>query len=197
MDRVDAVFDQPHAELRAVLRGQAVGQVLVGRDPVDDREVGADLGADGVHDVEGEAGPPLGVTTVFVGAVVGVWRQELVDQVAVGAVHLDGVNACFLTPARAGGELGHEFADLGGGQLAGHHLYDAAGDRRRCHQRGTGIQRVRLSAAVQELDRDPASGVVYGIGKLTQAWDRLVSVATQLPRRNLAPLVDEGAAGDV
>ena len=35
------------------------------------------------------------------------------------------------------------------------------------------------------------------IGKLTQAWDRLVSVATQLPRRNLAPLVDEGAAAGV
>ena len=60
---------------------------------------------------------------------------------------------------------------------------------------GAGIALAGL--AVQELDRDPASGVVYGIGKLTQAWDRLVSVATQLPRRNLAPLVDEGAAGDV
>ena len=68
-------------------------------------EVVADLGADGADDFEHEAGAVLERAAVFVLAVVDRRAEELGDQVAVGAVQLDAVEAGLARAPRALGEV--------------------------------------------------------------------------------------------
>jgi hypothetical protein len=73
----------------------AVAGVVRRRDgrQADADAAGADLGHHGIDHLEREAGAVLDRAAVFVGALVGAVAQELVDQVAVGAVDLDAVEA--------------------------------------------------------------------------------------------------------
>ena len=66
--------------------------VVGGRD-ADADPVAADRLGDGPGHLDREAGVGLGGAAVRVGAGVGGLAQELVDQVAVGGVHLDAVEA--------------------------------------------------------------------------------------------------------
>jgi hypothetical protein len=61
------------------------------REAVDDRKVRPDRGPDRGHHLGRESGARLQRTAVAVGAVIGLGPEELVEQVAVGAVDLDGV----------------------------------------------------------------------------------------------------------
>jgi hypothetical protein len=56
---------------------------------------------------------------VLVGAPVQFGRQELADQVAMGAVQFDPVEAGLLGALRGGDEVGHHLLDLGGGEGPG------------------------------------------------------------------------------
>lgn len=59
--------------------------------------------ADAAHDLHQEVGPVLQTPAPLVGAQVGDWGQELPDQVAVGGVDLDTVEADLLiTPVIRG-----------------------------------------------------------------------------------------------
>ena len=51
------------------------------------------LGADGVNDFERQPGAVFEAAAVVVGALVGERREKLVEQVAVGGVDLDEVEA--------------------------------------------------------------------------------------------------------
>ena len=105
---------------------QAGGEVLLLplRDAQDDRIVRADLGADGFQDVGGEAAAlGDGRAAVAVVAAVDALPEELVDQVAVGAVELDGVEAHAL---RVPGGLGE------GGRWRRRHLPGSSARRTVC-----------------------------------------------------------------
>jgi len=56
--------------------------------------VGRPLGADGVNDFKGQAGAVLKTAAVGIGALVGEGREELVEEIAMGGVDLDKVEAC-------------------------------------------------------------------------------------------------------
>jgi hypothetical protein len=65
------------------------------------------------------AKPVVNGAAPLVGALVRSRGQELVDQVAVGAVHFDAVEACLDRVARRGGEVHDGLPNLVGGQLRG------------------------------------------------------------------------------
>ena len=107
------------------LRGVGVGDahVAAARGQVHADAVGTpDLG-DGIDGFEHEAGAVFDGAAVGVGAVVGAGLQELVDEVAVGAVELDAVEAGSLGVLRAAFVVGDGAADLldaeGAGRLKG------------------------------------------------------------------------------
>ena len=95
------------------LRGQADGGLDVdsalgpvsGGDPQQQRHGLGDHVADGVDDGEHQPVPSRLVPAPGVGAVVGQRALELVQQVAVGAVHFNGVEAGVDGPHGGGGEV--------------------------------------------------------------------------------------------
>ena len=97
VEGVDAGRGQRGQDRLQLLRGLGEPRVVVLLLPLrvaeDHREVGRDGRADRGHDLGGELRAGHGVAAVGVGPAVGALPQELVDQVAVGAVQLDAVEA--------------------------------------------------------------------------------------------------------
>ena len=122
VDRIDAGLDQPLAHLHGVLEGVAR------RPPPEERhrivvidradlhlqvEVVADARRGSrLNDLEDEARAVLERAAVVVLPVVDGRAQELRDQVAVGAVQLDAVEAGLAGAPRAVGEVLHDLVDL-------------------------------------------------------------------------------------
>ncbi len=95
-------------------------------DPDDEREVGRPL-ADRLDDLGTEARPIVAVPIV---APVRLGREELLHEVAVGAVELDGIESGRRGAVRGGSERGHHLLDLDGRELARGDVHmHARGDR--------------------------------------------------------------------
>ncbi|CAM5714575.1 hypothetical protein SCANM63S_03378 [Streptomyces canarius] len=152
---LDGLAERDHL----VQRGAARDQVQHGQ-PVDDDEVLADGLAYPPDDLDGEPHPVLVGAAPAVRAPVRPHRDELVDQVALGAHDLDAVVAGL--PGEAGGArvVLDGALDVGVGQLAGHEGADGRLERARRDE----VLVVGVAAEVQDLHRDPAALAVHGLG---------------------------------
>ena len=140
-------------------RGAAGHQVQHG-EAVDEDEVGADALAGTADDLQREADPVLVRAAPAVGAVVGGARDELVDEVALGAHDLDAVVPGGLRELGRPYEVLDGLLDLGVGQGVRDEGADGGLDGARRDQVGV----VRVPAEVQDLHRDPAALGVHGVG---------------------------------
>ncbi len=131
------------------------------RHPVHHDEVVADGLAYALDDLDREAHAVLGAAAPPVRTVVGARRQELVDQVALGAHDLDAVIA---GPPRELGRVG-EVRD-GPVDLLGRHRLGLAHrrDRRRLGRRRALERVVAVAPGVQQLHRDLAVVLVHRVG---------------------------------
>ena len=176
VDLLDEVFQQ----LKRVVERVAAGHALVGGQAEDDGEVLADLLAHGVEHHAREAGAVLWAAAEFVGAVVHRGGEELAQQVAVAAVHLDGVEAGDLRAARCLAVLAGDGFQL----LARERARRGAAGFRREIRRGNGLH-ARAAfhgrrAGVVDLHRDAGAVAVQRFGELVEARDVAVVVDAQL-----------------
>nr|GEU28584.1 hypothetical protein [Tanacetum cinerariifolium] len=100
VDHVDAALLEHFTHRLRLLDGKAARHPVGGRDAHADRAVGRKRGAHGVEHLERKAGAVFQRAAVFVGAQVRQRREELVQQVAVRGMDLDGVDADVRRPAR-------------------------------------------------------------------------------------------------
>ncbi len=204
MEGIGAGVDEGHQDGGELVGGVGDAGVVVGGlplgQPQHDREAGGDLGADGGDDLGGEAGAGLEVAAVGVGAAVGGRPEELVDEVAVGAVELDAVE----TEALGGGRRGGERLDDGVDVLQRHLPARARGAVQSqsggADGGGVGVGRfagVADHADVLELRHDQPARRVDGLDDPGPAGVRVLAVQARhlvvLPGRRVA---DVGAAGD-
>jgi hypothetical protein len=177
-----------------------------GRD-ADAGAIGPDLLGDRLGHLDDEPGAVLDRAAVGVGAVVGVRRQELVQQVPVGGVDLHPVGTGRDGSGGGAAEILHRLADLGSGQCARHrcglragggdHVL-ACGDGRRRHGQAVvrGVVRVADPADVHELDEQVAAAGVHGVGDGAPSRDVLGGVDAGGAEVALAVVGRLGALGD-
>jgi hypothetical protein len=138
--------------------------------------------ADRLDHLEHQAGAIFQRAAVGAGALVAAVAQELVEQVAVGAMHLDTVEAGGLGVLGRRAEAGDdarqfrvvEYARHDVGLLALRCMHGIVGDRQ-----GAGTdwlfavveQRMAGAAAVPDLQEDAAAGRMHGIGDQLPAGD--------------------------
>ena len=169
---------------RLVLLEHAL-DVVGGRD-ADADLVGADRLGHGTGHLDREAGVRGRRAAVRVGAGVGGLAEELVDQVAVGRVHLDAVETGLDRVAGGGDELLDDAGDLVGLERArGRHVDLAVGGDHLAvggqGARGDGLEAalvvgVRDPADVHQLGDDVAASGVDGVGDLAPAGELLGGV---------------------
>ena len=111
-------------------------QQFVDGDPAGDRAAVADRILDLLDELAQQAAAVLDGTAVGIGAAVHAVAQELVEQVAVGVMDLDAVEARLLGEARAADvfrdDAGHPDFEIAGGGTAACDLYNPAGGVARC-----------------------------------------------------------------
>ena len=112
----------------AVLLSDAVGQIVAAVHADRDWELRAAISLDAHDDLRDKAHPALKTAAVFVGALVGVGREELADQIAVCGVDLDAVDAGLLGDHCSGDEFADHCLNFFSGQRAGLFADDFAGD---------------------------------------------------------------------
>jgi len=196
LEHVDVLGVELCDDIQGLLLGETaaleVGQVQLDREDL----VGPDRDADRARDLEQEPPPTLGVAAPFVVALIGRRREELGDEVAVGTVQLDAVEARFDDDPGGLGEPRDQLEDLLPGErprLRGSGM--VAGDRARCDHAG-GQADKRLSPGVVDLD-DCRRASRLGGGRPPAERREVPFVfdhdVARLPDR---PAVDHDVAGD-
>ena len=80
-------------QYRDLVPGTAAFNQIEHRQPVNDDEFATHCLARAAHDVDGETNPILERAAPFVVTKISLWRDELIDQVALGPHDLDTVIA--------------------------------------------------------------------------------------------------------
>ena len=128
--------------------------------------------ADRGHDLAGEAGPVLQAAGPVVLAAVELRAQERRQQVVVGEVDLDGVEAGLGHERRPAGVVHGDPLDLGLGDRSGHLHRDRVDLPRRRQRRHAVLGGVGHRPGVAELAGDEGALVVDGVDQPTQAGHR-------------------------
>ena len=162
-------------------------------DAAEDGHVAAGLPADVLDYEPGQAHAVLEAAAELVGTLVGAGGDEGADEVAVGAVDLDHVDAGQLSAAGGVAIALDELVDF----LSGHGLGDlaagAGGDGGGGLQGVAGELAVALGAGVLELDADLGAVGVAAVGDGLEAGDDGVVKEAGLAGAALGLLVDDGA----
>src|SRR6185503_19631864 len=145
----------------------------------------------GLDDLDDEARPVVERSAVFVLTVVDGRTQKLRDEVTVGAVELDAVEASLARPPRALGKRGDHFLDVGSRHpialepverifLVGRAL--ALGELQ--------VGDIALPPAVTELHDESAVVRVNGLADFAPEWNPIVLVNRRVVRNDAAAGVD-------
>ena len=188
--------------LGQVPRGLAGVLHPLGRGDADEQGHGlGDNGADGLGDLDQNAGAVLERAAVVVGALVGDGAQKLGNQVAVCAVDLDHVEAG-LDGADGGGLPGlDELLDLGDGHLLGVRVGGlvVADGRRTPHVLGPAalLGGSHLGLAALQVPGRLGAGLAAGVGELDAGLLalRVDVVDDALEGRDLGILPETGVLG--
>jgi hypothetical protein len=101
VNEIDAVLAQELGELDGFIDGPAAGDPVGGGDADKERQMMRPLGADCVNDSEKQADSILKAAAIGIRTLVGERREELVEQITVGSMNLDHIEASLEGAARS------------------------------------------------------------------------------------------------
>ena len=162
--------------LAALAGGQPAGGEFLGADTDSHRQAVSDLGPHRLEHLQRQPAAVLQRAAIAVGATVAEPRQELAQQVAVGQVHLQ--------PVEAGGDEAPGGAAVAIGQLGDvaarhgvrHDPAGGVGHRRRRPEFPVGGERVALAAQVRELAEDGGTFRLHHLSHAGVGRDAVVAV---------------------
>ena len=174
VDVVDLPGGLDHAgHGHGVVDPRAALDELVTADAHAEGPVAADGGADGVDDLEQQAGPVGQRPAVGVGAAVGGGGEEAAHDRGVGALELDAVEPPGHAVGGDGGVAVDDLGDLVGLDRLRHLAEQRVGDGARRPHRQSGVHGGRLAAVVVDLGEDRHAVGVHGVGDPPVAVDHL------------------------
>ena len=165
VDHVHAVLAEPGDDLGRLAEVEAALDPLGRRDAHQQRHADGDSAAHRVHDAQQEAGTAGELAAVGVGALVAQRREELVQQVAVGGVDLDQVEARLDGAHGGGGEGRDDLVDprfVQGGGLR----ELVVGDRGGGHGLPAAVGACEGGAGVRRAPLGLGGGLAPGVGEL-------------------------------
>jgi hypothetical protein len=127
IDKIDAMLKEETGELNRFVDGPAAGDPVRGGDAHQERKVGGPLGTNGVNDLQGETGAILETASVGIGALVGERREELMEQIAVGGVNFNCIEARSVSAARGLDKCVDDGCDAGLVESLGHGIVGREG----------------------------------------------------------------------
>ncbi len=134
MQVIGAVLLQDRGQAQGIVQGPAAVHVIVAVDPQTHGEILTAFGLDVGQKLQKKPDAVFERTAVSVRAVVGIGGEKLVDQIAVGRVHLDEIESGIPAAASRVSERSYQFGDFVDGQLSGGSLdHGQGGNRRRRH----------------------------------------------------------------
>ena len=154
-----------------LVRAVASRYVVASAEAERDREIGADGVANGAYDLEREASPVLEGSPVLVTSLVAGGREELVDQIPVGAVNLDQVEARLFRAPRRGSERIHHEADVVAAHFARRALRRRIAKRRGPHEVLARIGGVCNAPGVEQLRTDGPARLMDAANELGMGRD--------------------------
>ena len=204
INKVNAHGLQRHSDLHAVLDVDVVlsNTSLIQEFLYTEADTDGEIGAAGLPDAgDNLREHPQAVfkaAAVLVLPLVGIGRQELLEQIAVGGVKLHTITARLLYPSRASHKLGNELLDLFGRQGAGVLLKVFAGNGGGGDNRlPAGERSDRFPAWVMELDEDFSPVLMDHRGQPGQAGDMAILSDGQLPHESgTVGIIDPGDLRD-
>ena len=163
----DAGVEQVHAcglqrpgQVQGLLQGLTVRHQVHHGHAEGDQEVRPGRGADAADDLGGQPSAPCGGAAPGIGTVVRARGEELIDQIALRAHDLYAVVPGLPGESGRPHEVLHGLLHPAGGQRPRSERGDG-----RLPARGRGDQRVvSVPAGVQQLQGDPPTGLVHGLG---------------------------------
>ena len=187
---------EPFGDFEPLVAGKAALKILVADEPRADEEIRADPPPRGFEHGHAETQAVVERTAVFVGALVGGGRPELVDQMAV-ALELESVEAGRLHPfGRVGVGRDHTrkipvLHRLGKGAVGGF-----AHARGRNHGQPIGPAPAGAAAEMGDLDHHRRPLLVHVVGELFQPRHALVLVEEDVAESLRAVGGDDRRAAD-
>ena len=178
-----------------VLPGRAAINKVQHRKPVDQDRIVAHRITHRAYNLDAKAAPSFGIPAPVIVALVGTGRHELIDEVALGAHHLDPVIARRDREPGRSGEIGNLRLDFIRAQRA----RCDRGNRCAHRARGNRILAERITARVQDLHKDASAlgvhsvrhhpmfrSVVLGHHRSRAGIDRAFDIGRNAPRHDQA-----------
>ena len=184
VQRVRSGLRRPNGDLATLTEWQTAGEKILDREPVDHRHFG-DCRLNRPQHLEPEAGSVLETAAIRIGSPVLERRMELRNEVSVGGMDFDAVEAGFSRPRGGGGVRRDDRLDARLGHLLGNDrfecgLVDRMGNCRRRDRRLAADVAAGMPTAMTQLNRCLRSGAMNRIDQARKPRHKPIVVDADL-----------------
>ena len=192
MKTVDALRNQGCGKRPGIFQRDASGDTFYGAHPVGDRKIIAYPASYFTVDFQSKAHAVFQRASPGIPAAIGIGREELADEIAVGSVQFYGVQSCLSGPDGGVTPCGNEHGYFLFGNFSRIRVGSESGNGR-YHENGlTGCRRIGGTAAVLELNGHSCSMTFHAGCHVLQSGNAPVAGKTETAGEGIAGRMNVG-----